>query len=225
MGPIIPKSCVLDGGFGAKMATRGGYVRGPGGPNRHGRGPISAPELVRRRGPISAHLRAGARQIGTKRSSDKMSDSPGSSRRRNRAAGIAIRPAGGPGIPPAGRWFFFRNLLRIARFGYDQRRTPIAFLVGDSGAKSGVPRGVRPGPRRSQTPWTLPARAPAVDLPLSSFVERRPLAGRPLPGQALRVAGCRRPGVGPTAGSPPARGPSMPPAGRQFSPRRAGRAT
>ena len=183
------------------MATRGGYVRGPGWPTRHDRGPISAPELVWRWGPTSADLRAGALQIGAKRSSDKMLDSPGSTRRRNRTAGIAIRPAGGLGLPPAGRRSLSRNLLRIARFGYDQRRTLIAFLVGDSGAKSGDPRGVCPGPRRSQTPWKLPARAPAVDLPLSSFAERRPLAGRPLPGQALRVAGRRRPGVGPTAGS------------------------
>ena len=45
---IVPKSCVLDGGSGAKMATRGGYVRGPGGPNRHGRGPIWGPPVVRK---------------------------------------------------------------------------------------------------------------------------------------------------------------------------------
>ena len=110
MAPIIPKSCVLDGGFGAKTAARGECVRGPGWPNLHDRGPISAPELVRRRGPISAHLRVGTKrasdnrdqtfQIGTKRSSDKMSDSPGSTRRRNRAAGIAIRPAGARVYPP-----------------------------------------------------------------------------------------------------------------------------
>ena len=46
--PIIPESRVLDGGFGAKMATRGGYVRGPGGPNRHDRGPIWGPPDVRK---------------------------------------------------------------------------------------------------------------------------------------------------------------------------------
>ena len=44
----IPKSGVLDRGFRAKMATRGGYVRGPGGPNRHDRGPILGPPVVRK---------------------------------------------------------------------------------------------------------------------------------------------------------------------------------
>ena len=48
MPPIIPKSGVLDGGFGAKLATRGGYVRGPGGPNRHDRGPIWGLPVVRK---------------------------------------------------------------------------------------------------------------------------------------------------------------------------------
>ena len=44
----IPKSGVLDRGFRAKMATRGGYVRDPGGPNRHDRGPIWGPPVVRK---------------------------------------------------------------------------------------------------------------------------------------------------------------------------------
>ena len=44
----IPKSGVLDGGSRAKMATRAGYVRGPGGPNRHDRGPIWGPPVVRK---------------------------------------------------------------------------------------------------------------------------------------------------------------------------------
>ena len=48
MPPIIPKSGVLDGGFGAKMATSGGYVRDPGGPSRHGRGPIWGPPVARK---------------------------------------------------------------------------------------------------------------------------------------------------------------------------------
>ena len=44
----IPKSCVLNGGFGAKTTTRGGYVLNLGWPNRHDRGPIWGPPVLRK---------------------------------------------------------------------------------------------------------------------------------------------------------------------------------
>ena len=61
MAPIIPKSCVLDRGFGAKMTTRGGYVPDLGGPNRYDRGPIWEPT----RSPGSRP--SGSRSSGSRR--------------------------------------------------------------------------------------------------------------------------------------------------------------
>ena len=45
----IPKSSILKAVSGPKVATRGGYVQAPGGPNRHAAGPISALGLGRAR--------------------------------------------------------------------------------------------------------------------------------------------------------------------------------
>ena len=61
-------------------------------------------------------------------------------------------------------------------------------------------------------------RVLAVARLLRSFVERRPLVGRPLHGQAMRVAGSRHPGRGPIRGARWSEGRVCPPRAAGFRP-------
>ena len=82
------------------MATRGGYVRDPGGPNRHHRGPIWGPPVVRK-----SDILSGRSSIPIWDLLPRIGRLPGDRRHPGRAPVMAIRLAGVPDIPPAGRQF------------------------------------------------------------------------------------------------------------------------